>query len=156
MRLREAYGRKVVSTDDAEAVGRLDGFVIDPERRSVVGLHLAKVWGDRPFVSWTDLQAFGNDAVTVPSAAVLRAATGQAEERAASKELQPIGKLVLGDLGTALGKVEDVEFDEGYGSLVDFDLGEAGTVASDRLLGLGSYAVVVLEVPPEPSAPAGP
>jgi uncharacterized protein YrrD len=156
MRLREAYGRKVVSTDDAEAIGRVDGFVIDPEQRSLVGLHLAKVGGDRPFVSWTDLQAFGTDAVTVPSAAVLRAATGQAEERAASKELQPIGKLVLGDLGTALGKVEDVEFDEGSGSLVDFDLGEAGTVASDRLLGLGSYAVVVLEVPPEPSAPGGP
>lgn len=156
MRLREAYGRKVVSTDDAEAVGRLDGFVIDPEQRCVVGLRLAKVGGDRPFVSWTDLQAFGTDAVTVPSAAVLRAASGQAEERAASKELQPIGKLVLGDLGTALGKVEDVEFDEGSGSLVDFDLGEAGTVASDRLLGLGSYALVVLEVPPEPSAPGGP
>jgi uncharacterized protein YrrD len=156
MRLREAYGRKVVSTDDAEAVGRLDGFVIDPEQRCVVGLRLAKVGGDRPFVSWTDLQAFGTDAVTVPSAAVLRAASGQAEERAASKELQPIGKLVLGDLGTALGKVEDVEFDEGSGSLVDFDLGEAGTVPSDRLLGLGSYAVVVLEVPPEPASPGGP
>jgi hypothetical protein len=55
-----------------------------------------------------------------------------------------------------LGKVEDVEFDEGSGALVDFDLGEGGTVVSDRLLGLGSYAVVVLDVPTEPTAPGGP
>jgi uncharacterized protein YrrD len=156
MKLREAYGRKVVSTDDAETIGRVDAFVIDPEQRSVVGLHLAKVGGDRPFLSWTDLQAFGSDAVTVGSAGVLRPATGEAEERAASKGLQPIGKLVLGDLGTALGKVEDVEFDEGSGALVDFNLGEAGTIASDRLLGLGSYAVVVLEVPPQPPGAGGP
>ena len=156
MRLREAYGRKVVSTDDAEAIGRVDAFVIDPEQRSVVGLHLAKAGGDRPFVSWTDLQSFGNDAVTVGSAGVLRSATSEAEERAASKGFQPIGKLVIGDLGTALGKVEDVEFDEGSGALVDFDLGAAGMVASDRLLGLGSYAVVVLEVPAGPAAPGAP
>jgi uncharacterized protein YrrD len=156
MRLREAYGRKVVSTDDAETIGRVDAFVIDSEQRSVVGLRLAKVAGDRPFLSWTDLQAFGSDAVTVGSAGVLRAAAAEAEERAASRGLQPIGKLVLGDLGTALGKVEDVEFDEGSGALLDFDLGEAGMVASERLLGLGSYAVVVLEVPAEPAASGGP
>jgi uncharacterized protein YrrD len=156
MRLREAYGRKVVSTDDAEAIGRLDAFVIDAEQRSVVGLRLAKVRGDRPFLSWSDLQAFGTDALTVASADVLRPATGHAEERAASKGLQPIGKLVLSELGTALGKVENVDFDEGSGALVGFDLGAAGTVTSDRLLGLGSYAVVVQEAPPEVAAPGGP
>jgi len=156
MRLREAYGRKVVSTDDAETIGRLDAFVIDAEQRSVVGLRLAKVRGDRPFLSWSDLQGFGNDAVTVPSAGVLRLASGEAEERAASKGFQPIGKLVLSEWGTVLGKVEDVDFDEGSGALVGFDLGDAGSVASDRLLGLGSYAVVVREVPPDEVAPGGP
>jgi sporulation protein YlmC with PRC-barrel domain len=156
MRLREGYGRKVVSTDDAETIGRLEAFVIDAERRSVVGLRLAKVRGDRPFVSWSDLQGFGNDAVTVPSAAVLRLAMGEAEERAASKGFQPIGKPVLSELGTVLGKVEDVDFDEGSGALVGFDLGDAGSVASDRLLGLGSYAVVVREAPPGEVAPGGP
>ena len=156
MRLREAYGRKVVSTDDAETIGRLEAFVIDAERRSVVGLRLAKVQGDRPFLSWSDLQGFGADAVTVPGAGVLRLATGEAEERAASKGFQPIGKLVLSEWGTVLGKVEDVDFDEGSGALVGFDLGAAGSVASDRLLGLGSYAVVVREVPPDEAAPGGP
>ena len=156
MRLREAYGRKVVSTDDAEAIGRLDAFLIDPVQRFVVGLRLAKVRGDRPFLSWSDLQAFGTDALTVATADVLRPATGEAEERAASKGLQPIGKLVLSELGTVLGKVENVDFDEGTGALTDFDLGAGGTVASGRLLGLGSYAVVVQEAPPEVAAPGGP
>jgi uncharacterized protein YrrD len=155
MRLREAYGRKVVSTDDAETIGRLDAFVIDAEQRSVVGLRLAKLRGDRPFLSWSDLQGFGNDAVTVPSAGVLRLASGEAEERAASKGSQPIGKLVLSEWGTVLGKVEDVDFDEGSGALVGFDLGDAGSVASDRLLGVGSYAVVVREVPPDGAGRGG-
>jgi uncharacterized protein YrrD len=153
MRVREAYGRKVVSTDDAETVGRVEAFVIDAGQRAIVGLRLAKVRGDRPFVSWSDLQAFGTDAVTVPSAGVLRPASGEAEERAASKGLQPVGKLVLSDLGSALGKVEDVEFDEGSGALVGFDLGDAGPVGSDRLLGIGSYAVVVRELPPAEAPP---
>ena len=155
MRLREGYGRKVVSTDDAETIGRLEAFVIDAEQRSVVGLRLAKVRGDGPFVSWSDLQGFGTDAVTVPSAGVLRLAMSEAEERAASKEFQPIGKLVLSELGTVLGKVADVEFDEGSGALVGFDLGDAGSVASDRLLGLGSHAVVVREAPPGEVGPGG-
>ena len=152
MRLREAYGRKVVSTDDAETIGRLDAFVIDAEQRSVVGLRLAKVRGDRPFLSWSDLQGFGTDAVTVPSAGVLRLASGEAEERAASKGSQPIGKTVLSELGRVLGKVEDVDFDEGSGARVGFDLGDAGSVTSDRLLGLGSYAVVVQDVSPAEGA----
>jgi sporulation protein YlmC with PRC-barrel domain len=152
MKLREGYGRKVVSTDDAETIGRLEAFVIDAEQRSVVGLRLAKVRGDGPFVSWSDLQGFGTDAVTVPSAGVLRLAMSQAEKRAASKEFQPIGKLVLSELGTVLGKVEDVDFDEGSGALVGLDLGPAGSVAGDRLLGLGSYAVVVRDVSPAEGA----
>jgi uncharacterized protein YrrD len=155
MRFKDAYGRKVVSTDDAEAIGRVDAFVIDAEQRRIAGLRLAKVRGDRSFLSWADLQGFGADAVTVASASLLRQASGEVEDRAASKELQPIGKLVLSDMGTALGKVENVDFDEGSGALVSLDLGSAGIVTSDRLLGVGSYAVVVSEAP-EQAAPGAP
>jgi len=156
MKLREAYGRKVVSTDDAEAIGRVDAFIIDPRQRSVVGLRLAKVRGDRPFLSWANLQGFGTDAITVGSADLLRLAADEAEERAASKALQPIEKLVLSEYGTALGKVEDVDFDETSGALVGFDLGDAGNVSSDRLLGIGSYAVVVEEAVQEAAPGGGP
>jgi len=59
-------------------------------------------------------------------------------------------------LGAVLGRVEDVDIDEGSGALVGFDLGDAGSVASDRLLGIGSYAVVVQEVQPDEAASHGP
>jgi sporulation protein YlmC with PRC-barrel domain len=144
MDLKEAHGRKVVSTDDAEAIGKVEAFVIDPRKRCITALALT-VKGDARFLSWEDLQAYGADAVTVGSADRLRPAVDAAEERAASKPLQPIGKLVLSESGTALGKVENVEFDPGSGAVLGFDLGDVGTVASDRLLGIGSYAVVVAD-----------
>jgi hypothetical protein len=57
---------------------------------------LLRAGGDRSFLSWSDLQRFGGDAVTVPSAGVLRLASGEAEERAASKGFQDAGS-VAGD-----------------------------------------------------------
>jgi uncharacterized protein YrrD len=148
MRFTEIHGRKVVSLADAETLGRVDRYVIDPGKQAVVALRLSKVKGDACFLSWADLHAFGADAVTVDDASRLRPAADEAEERAASKELQVIGKLVLGTSGTVLGKGEDVEMDGESGAIVTVDLGEAGTVAGDRIIGLGSYALVVTDAPP--------
>lgn len=148
MRFTEIHGRKVVSLADAETLGRVDRYVIDPGRQAVVALRLSRVRGDACFLSWADLHAFGADAVTVDDASRLRPAADEAEERAASKDLQIIGKLVLGTSGTVLGKGEDVEVDGESGAIVAVDLGEAGTVAGDRIVGLGSYALVVTDAPP--------
>jgi uncharacterized protein YrrD len=90
----------------------------------------------------------GADAVTVSDAARLRRAANETEERAASKELRVIGKLVLSESGTVLGTGEDVEVDGESGTIVAVDLGAAGTVAGDRIIGLGSYALVVTDAPP--------
>jgi uncharacterized protein YrrD len=148
MRFTEIHGRKVVSLGDAETLGKVDRYVIDPVRQAVVALRLSRVKGDACFLSWADLHAFGADAVTVGNATCLRAAADEAEERAASKNLQVIGKLVLSASGTALGKGEDVEVDGESGAIVAVDLGDAGTVAGDRIIGLGSYALVVSDAPP--------
>ena len=146
MRFKEADGRKVVSAESAESIGRIDAYVIDTGARSVSAFRLEKVKGDATFVSWEDVQ-FGPDAVVVPSSDRLRTARDETEARLASKDLQPIGKLVLDEAGTALGKVGDVEFDPGTGAIIEFDLGDQGTITADRLLGLGAYAVVVEEAP---------
>jgi uncharacterized protein YrrD len=149
MRFKEARGRKVVSTDNAEALGKVEAYVIDPRKRRVTALRLAKVKGDRTFLSWNDLQAFGTDAVTVDSVERLRPPADDAEERAASKELQAIGKLVLSASGTALGKVEDVEFDRASGAIVGFDLADGSRVVADRIIGLGAHAAVVADAAEE-------
>jgi len=146
MRFKEADGRKVVSAGSAESIGRIEAYVIDTGARSVSAFRLEKVKGDATFVSWEDVQ-FGPDAVVVPSSDRLRTARDETEARLASKDLQPIGKLVLDEAGTALGKVGDVDFDPGTGAIVEFDLGDQGTVTADRLIGLGAYAVVVAEAP---------
>ena len=146
MRFKEADGRKVVSAESAESIGRIEAYVIDTGARSVSAFRLAKVKGDATFVSWGDVQ-FGPDAVVVPSSDRLRTARDEGEARAASKDLQLVGKLVLDESGTALGKVGDVEFDPGTGAIVEFDLGDQGTVTADRLIGLGAYAVVVAAAP---------
>jgi uncharacterized protein YrrD len=148
MRFTDIHGRKVVNLEDAETLGRVDSYVVDPTRHAVVALRLSKVKGDACFLSWADLHALGADAVTVSDAARLRRAANEAEERAASKELQVIGKLVLSESGTVLGTGEDVEVDGESGTIVAVDLGEAGTVAGDRIIGLGSYALVVTDAPP--------
>jgi sporulation protein YlmC with PRC-barrel domain len=150
VRIRDANGRKVVSTDNAETVGKVEAFLVDPRTRSIAALRLAKVSGDAVYLSWEDLR-FGSDAVVVASSDRLRPARDDTEARLASKDLQPVGKLVLDDSGTALGKVEDVEFDPTSGAIVELDLGDLGRLAGDRLIGLGSYAVVVARAPyPEP------
>ena len=147
MRFRDAHGRKVVTTDTAETIGRVDGYVVNPASRSVVALRLGKVRGERAYLSWSDLQAFGPDAVTIDSAARLRNSADESEERAASKELQLIGKLVLSESGAALGKVADADFDGASGTITAVELEGGSSIAGERIIGLGSYAVVVADAP---------
>ena len=146
MRFREAQGRKVVTTDTAETIGRVDGYAVNPASRSVVALRLGKVRGERAYLSWRDLRAFGPDAVTVDSADRLRTAADKSEERAASKDLQLIGKLVLTESGAAVGKVADVDFDGTSGAITAVELEDGVSIAGERIIGLGSFAVVVRDV----------
>ena len=142
MRLKEAGGRKVVSTENAESIGTVEAYVIDPGQRCITALRLGKLKGDATFVSWKDLE-FGPDAVIVASSDRLRPPQDDTEARAGSRELQPIGKLVLDEAGTALGKVGDVEFDPASGAILELDLENQRRVQGDLLIGLGAYVLVV-------------
>ena len=147
MRLKEARGRKVVTTENAETIGTVESYVVDVPTHRITAVRLARVPGDASFLSWNDLQ-FGADAVIVSSADRLRPPRDEPEARAGSKDLQPIGKLVLDAGGNALGKVEDLDFEPGSGAIRELDLGDRGTVSGDRILGLGAYALVVSEAAP--------
>ena len=65
MRLKEGSGRKVVSTENAESIGTVEAYVIDPRKRCITALRLGKVKGDATFVSWKDLE-FGPDPSSLP------------------------------------------------------------------------------------------
>ena len=133
----EAQGRQVVSTSIAETVGKVDRLVVDPAGRRVVAVSVKKAGLFR----WRDLTAFGADAVTVASSDLLVEQDAELD-RFAGKEHDPLGKRLLTAAGDELGTVTDVEFAPDTGEVTGLVL-DTGTVAGVRLLGIGSYAVVV-------------
>lgn len=147
MRFTEAKGHKVVDASRAETVGRVRSLLVDPRSRSVVALRLKKTdHGD--LLRWSRLSAFGHDAVTIADTSAL-------VEK--DEELEPFGgkrrrllkKRVLSTRGDELGTVRDVEFDAETGRLTTILLREGEDVSADRLVGVGSYAVVVRTEPGE-------
>jgi sporulation protein YlmC with PRC-barrel domain len=140
MRFSEATGRQVVSTSTAVTVGRVDDFVIDPRSRAVVALTVKKTAGGDT-VRWSDLTAFGTDAVTVSGAERITEA-GPEIAALSGKDHRVMGKRVLTTAGDDIGKVDDVEFDPESGTITALILA-SGDVAGVRLVGVGSYATVV-------------
>lgn len=140
MRFSEAGGRKVVSTATAETVGKVDGFVVDPKERAVVALSLKKTdSGDT--VMWSDIVGFGSDAVTVKDADVISEASRRVDTLS-GKDHDLLGKRILSAVGDELGKVTDVDFDPESGKLTTL-FATSGEIGGERLIGVGSYAVVV-------------
>ncbi len=140
MRFSEATGRKIVSTTSAETVGKIGGFVVDPQRRAVVALECKKTdSGD--ILLWSDIVGFGADAITVNDAGAITEAPAGIDTLL-GKVHHLLGKRILSSTGDELGKVDDVEFDPESG-VVEALIYAEGRIAGARLIGVGSYAVVV-------------
>jgi sporulation protein YlmC with PRC-barrel domain len=137
MRWHDVRGHRVVDTTSAEAVGTLDGLVIDPDAHRVVDL----VVGDR-VLRWSDADGIGADAVTVKDPDLLREPDTDEQRHAVDGTTDPVGKAVYTEDGFELGVVEDIEFDAGTGN-VEVLATATERIPGSRLLGLGSYAVVV-------------
>ncbi|MEP7192664.1 MAG: hypothetical protein ABI903_07345 [Actinomycetota bacterium] len=140
-RFSEATGRPVISTESASTVGVIAGFIIGLTSKRIVALRLSKTNVEGDTLHWEDLTAFGPDAVTVPSEAVIVPAREPASELSL-EEADVVGKRLLSDAGAELGMVEDVEFDPATGALQNL-VSAADRVAGDRLIACGSYAVIV-------------
>ena len=140
-RFSEADGRKVVSIADAGTVGKVSGFVVDPAGSQVVALHLKKTEGKVDTLRWSDVRAFGADAVTVADASVVTATPADVDALS-GKEHRLLGKRALSVAGDELGEVADVDFDDSSGVVGAVVLRDGVEVAC-RLVGVGSYAVVL-------------
>lgn len=141
MRYSEAIGRKVVSTSTANTVGVVKGFVLDPKNSTIAALSLQKTAGSASYLPWPSITAFGADAVTVAAEDVVV----EPDERIAEldgKHHAVHGKRVLTTNGQQIGTVQDVDVDPGTGQVQALLLEELA-VEGPRLLGVGSYAVVV-------------
>ena len=142
MLFSQARKRDVVNTATATKVARVDGFVVLPGPARVALLRLGKVSGAGTLLGWDDVQGFGPDAVTVATDAVIRPARDALEQRAEDNDLEILGKRVLTERGTELGTVTDVDFDPETGAVTTL-ITKTETIAGERLIGLGGYAVVV-------------
>lgn len=140
MQWSQLKGRKVVSTATADRVGKVSGLLVDPGARSVVALVLKKT-ETGSVVRWGDLAAVGTDAVTVADEKVVTE-PDELLEALASKRGDVLKKRVLDDAGRVLGSVKDVDLDPETGAVRDLLL-DGLSVPGERLLGIGSYAVVV-------------
>ena len=141
-RLSEAAGTKVMSKASAQKTGKLERILVDVPPRRIVALQI----GRDELVDWRDVSGVGGDAVVVEGEGVLRAAADSREERAMAGDFDWKGKRVLSDRGNSMGKVTDVEFDEGTGLLEAVETTE-GRLSADRLQALGSYCLVVRHDP---------
>jgi sporulation protein YlmC with PRC-barrel domain len=141
IRFSDISGNPVMDTATATAVGKVQAPIVDPVVQRVVGFRVKKSKGPGDVVLWGGLAGLGPDALTVDSAQRLAAAPKELEQRASSK-LDLLGRTVLTEHGHDLGKVRDVEFDPADGRVTSLILKEA-FVDGERLLGIGSYAVVV-------------
>jgi sporulation protein YlmC with PRC-barrel domain len=142
MLFSEARGRKVVSSSTASTVGKVSRLVIDPTTRAVAGVQLKKKTDRGDMLRWSDITAFGADAVTVTDADRVGDG-GDTVQALSGKAHRVLGKRLLTSTGDELGKVADVDFDPVSGVLTALHVDDESVVDAAGLLGIGSYAVVV-------------
>lgn len=141
IRFSDISGNPVMDTSTATTVGKVKAPIVDPVTQRVIAFRVKKSKGPGDVVLWDGLAGLGPDALTVDSAERVADPPAQWQHRASSK-LDLIGRIVLTEHGHHLGKVRDVEFDPVDGRVTSLMLKDA-FVDGDRLLGIGSYAVVV-------------
>jgi len=133
--------RKIVATSTAQTVGRVHYFVVDPTTRSVVALGVKKAPSGNT-LRWSDVVGFGADAVTVSGADRITDAPTDVTALT-GKEHEILGKRALSTTGDDLGTVEDIEFDPTSGVITRMVMSTQDDIEGGRLVGVGSYAVVV-------------
>ena len=141
IRFSDISGNPVMDTSTATTVGKVQAPIVDPVTQRIVGFRVKRSKGPGDVVLWEGLAGLGPDALTVDSAERLSEAPAEWKARASSK-LDLLGRIVLTEHGHDLGKVRDVEFDPANGRVTSLMLKDA-FVDGERLLGIGSYAVVV-------------
>jgi uncharacterized protein YrrD len=132
MHLSELRGRRVVSRASAETLGEVSDVLLATNPASVAALQIGK--GRKAgAIGWAQIVGVGPDAVVV---------TDDDATSPQPNAQSPMGRLVLSELGNAVGAVTDVEFDETNGALISLAT-DAALIEGDRLVADGPYAIIV-------------
>ncbi|MEU6994982.1 hypothetical protein ABZ953_30545 [Streptomyces sp. NPDC046465] len=147
MLLSQTVGRPVVSASDAAHIGTVAGLVVDPEGPEgalITAVRLEGVKDGGDVIAWADVHAVGPDAVVVGAPTAARFTSADSSE---SQNL--LGKRLLTELGDTIGTLADVAFDPGSGRIDTLHGSRGDRIAGARLLGVGSYAVVIRAATPD-------
>ena len=139
--LRTLKGRRVIAHDNAERIGTVETLVVDADSTSVRALHVGGKKAKSRFVSWDEIGSIGDDAVMTRTATP-HAPQDELEQRVADGVALTLGARVLEESGDELGSVDDVAFDGETGAIESLRVAD-NDISSDRLLGIGSFAIVV-------------
>lgn len=142
IRLSQLTGQRVLAKDTAQMVGSIKRIHLDPGTARVVAIELDGVNDRDTIVEWPSILGIGEDAVIIATASDRREPLDANEQAFASGELDLPGKLVLQESGDALGKLEDVVFDEKSGRVAEIVV-PGHNVPVERVVALGSYALIV-------------
>ncbi|GAA3987563.1 hypothetical protein GCM10022384_39420 [Streptomyces marokkonensis] len=134
MLFSEVRGLPVVPPQEAGPIGTVTSLTVDVASGVVSHVRLrGSRLGRERVLPWDSVHAVGPGAVRIRSAAT----SGTVPPR---HDL--LGRRVLTEAGAGHGAVLDVAFDPGTGRVLAV-FTSRGEVPTDRLLGLGDYALVV-------------
>ncbi|MFG2972428.1 PRC-barrel domain-containing protein [Streptomyces sp. NPDC048331] len=135
----QTQGRGVVGLSTAETLATVTGLAVAASPARIAALRV-KTKNPGTLITWNHVQALGPDAITVRSADDIQSEDDT--KTRADKQHDPLGKRVLTETGQDIGTLQDIEFDATTGHIQRLIL--AGQdIAGERLLGAGSYAVIV-------------
>jgi sporulation protein YlmC with PRC-barrel domain len=137
MLFTQALGLPVITADDATSLGKVADLTIGAHGAAIAALQLSGASGHTEALAWSAVESVGKDAVIARSPAVkdLGQGTIPAHHHA-------LGRRVLTEHGVEHGTVKDISFDPATGRILTLYTA-LGEISGTRLLGLGSYAVVV-------------
>lgn len=134
---KNAMGKPVIDRSTGDQLGTVDALVPDAEHGRIDTI----VVGDR-LLAWSDTGGIGPDAVTVERGDLLRTADSEADEARLKNHADPLGLPVYTDDGVAVGDLTDIDVDATSGTIDRLILAD-DDLSGTRLLGIGSYAVMV-------------
>ncbi|MEU3841154.1 PRC-barrel domain-containing protein [Streptomyces sp. NPDC028635] len=137
MLFSQTRGLPVLTAVEAASLGKVEALSVDATTGTVSYLRLSGAPDHTDAVSWSAVEAVGPDAVIVRSR---MAADRTAPDVPAHHEV--VGRRVLTDQGSEHGTVKDVAYDPDSGRVLTL-FTALGDIPGERLIGAGSYAVVV-------------
>jgi uncharacterized protein YrrD len=117
-------GKPVVDVATAEKLGSVSDLYINLQQQRVVGLqvNLPGLFSRDRALLWNDLQSIGENAVTVPSADLVRNVKAVPLVNDLAQTSDIVGDKIMTESGSDIGTAADIEIDAKTGSITSYVL----------------------------------